>query len=1164
MKRGRLNSSHSRYSEDHGPAEPRERVDARLSVEFQIKRQEVEDTLQQQKEHKHAKSTSETQSQAEKTASKSTQEKKSKKKSSRAAKFEAPNWHELSIVDISTSLSIGDISQGLDSQEAALRLQQKGPNVIDPPTENLFLKLMGYLFGGFNILLLGSAVLSIIAWRIGDPPDANNLGLAIILVLVSLISAGFNWYQEHKTSAVMNTIKKLLPTEVLALRDGTEGLIPARDLVVGDIVLLRNGDRVPADLRLFDVRSLRMDQSALTGESEAVSASTACTDKNYLQTRNIAFCGTNVVEGGGRGVVVATGNRTVMGSIASAASRSSGTTSGLQHEIKRVVILIAVLAGITAAAVILSWVFWLRVSKPGFMNLPSMLATVIGIVVAFLPDGLPFCIVLALTLVAKQMSLNNVVVKHLPTVETLGTVDVIASDKTGTLTQNKMSVVHIFTAPDQLIDIKPELKLRVKSSNHIMEKLIRFCALCSGARFAPNEEASGELAVDMEAPTITSSDSKNTSGMRIIGDASDSAILSFAALNTDVIDTRAEWPKLFEVPFNSKNKWMLTVHAIPTKYGVESSTGSSSGNSSDAMSSSSSQAQHDGANSLLATHHLRNKALLLMKGAGEIILGKCARYLDSDGKIKPITEKFKQQVAKRQQELGAQGERVLGIGFAEFTIDKRFPVFSQAFDEDRDKFGLPYAVNDLIFVGLVALMDPPREEVPDVIKRLRTAGVRVMMVTGDHSTTALSIAKNVGIVSKPDVHFVTKDSVSELVQQNAARGIIRDSVYHHDKRKSLRSESNKTLRGHPLTNVEMGVQQKALVIAGSDMASFDEDAWDWVIAHDEIVFARTTPEDKLKIVTELQRRHHVVGVTGDGVNDAPALRQAEAGVAMGAGSDVAKEAADVILTDNNFKSILVAIEYGRLVFDNLTKVLLYLFPSGSFCEIIPVILNVWLGLPLPLSAFLMIYLACFTDVGPALALIKERSEGNLMLRPPRRKDEHLVQIHTFVHAYAYLGVIEAFGALSMYFWYMWDYAKLPLNQLFLAFDSFNVDNFAESGYTAAQLQEHLRTAQSVYFVAVVVMQFGNMLATRTQYLSLLNSTPLRGRTQNVSLFIAMAVTIVLAVLIVYVPPFNSLFGTRPIPFQFWFLPVIFSVALMSFDEIRKVFVRRRSPESKQH
>jgi sodium/potassium-transporting ATPase subunit alpha len=936
----------------------------------------------------------------------------------------------------------------------------------------------------------------------------------------------------------------LLFIEVQVVRDGSEKLIPAATLVVGDVVVLRNGDRVPADLRLVDVRSLRVDQAALTGESEPVSSSATCTDSNYLQTRNIAFCGTNIVEGTARGIVVSTGNNTVMGSIASAASSSSERSSGLQLEIRRVVIVIAILAAITATAVILTWVFWLNPTKPAFMNLPSMLATVIGIMVAFLPDGLPFCIVLALTLVAKQMSLNSVVVKHLPTVETLGTVDVLASDKTGTLTQNKMSVVHVFTLPNQLLEVPENKKILSKTSSDDPQarQLVLLSALCSGAKFEAHE-VGGEAFIN-----VGDVDDDFADNAKILGDASDTAIMRFAAHNTSLEITRKQWPKLFDIPFNSKNKWMLTIHAIPL------STASLEASEESTKVNKSKKELYDGENAEIASAHLKHKALLIMKGAGEIILSRCSRYLDENGSIKPLTDKQRKKLAQKQEQLGSHGERVLGFGYSEFSVDKRFPIFSKAFDEDRERFDIPVASQSLVFVGLIALMDPPRVEVPPAVTRLRRAGVRVMMVTGDHSTTALAIARKVGIVTAEDVDLVTKDTVWDLINDQSARGLIASSVYHHDKKKSLRSESPDQL-SVAIDDAD-GIPQRAIAITGADMGVFDDKAWDWVIAHDEIVFARTTPEDKLRIVTELQRRKHVVSMTGDGVNDAPALRQAEAGVAMGAGSDVAKEAADVILTDNNFSSILVAIEYGRLVFDNLTKVLLYLFPSGSFCEIVPVILNVWLGVPLPLSAFLMIYLACFTDVGPALALIKEKSEGNLMLRAPRRKDQHLVSIKTFAHAYGYLGIIEALGAHIMYFWYMHEYARLSPSQLFLAFDAFNQDNFGNTGLTAAQLQTHLRAAQSVYFVAVVVMQFGNMLATRTQFLSFFNFNPFRGTGRNISMFIAMAVSIVLAVLIIYVPPFNDIFGTRPIPFQFWFLPIIFSVAVFVADEIRKLFVRR--------
>eukprot|EP01122_Echinamoeba_exundans_P008847 TRINITY_DN3010_c0_g1_i2.p1 TRINITY_DN3010_c0_g1~~TRINITY_DN3010_c0_g1_i2.p1 ORF type:complete len:640 (-),score=159.14 TRINITY_DN3010_c0_g1_i2:1578-3497(-) len=620
----RRSRSRSRGADDDlSESQARERVDgttARLSVEFHIRRQEYEDEIKMRKSLAEAPVA---------PAPPVKEEKDKKDKKDKKPKFDAPNWHQTQIQDIMTTFELSSMDLGLSSEFAAQRLIEKGPNIIRPPQPSVLWKILGYIFGGFNILLLGSAVLSIIAWRIGTPPDPNNLGLAIILVLVAAISAGFNWYQEHKSSKVMDTIKKLLPTEVQVVRDGAEKLIAAADLVVGDVVVLRNGDRVPADLRLVDVRGLRIDSAALTGESEPVSSSATCTDSNYLQTRNIAFCGTNIVEGTARGIVVSTGNSTVMGSIASAASSSSERSSGLQLEIRRVVIVIAILAAITATAVILTWVFWLNPTKPSFMNLPSMLATVIGIMVAFLPDGLPFCIVLALTLVAKQMSLNSVVVKHLPTVETLGTVDVLASDKTGTLTQNKMSVVHLFTLPNNLVDVPENKKVLVgkpSTADPQARKLVLLSALCSGAKFEAHE-VGGDSFVN-----VGDVDDDFADTAKILGDASDTAIMRFAAHNTSIEVTRKQWPKLFDIPFNSKNKWMLTIHAIP----VSSASLEASEESTKVKNSK--KELYDGENAELASAHLKHKALLIMKGAGEIILSRCSRYMDEDGSLKPLTD----------------------------------------------------------------------------------------------------------------------------------------------------------------------------------------------------------------------------------------------------------------------------------------------------------------------------------------------------------------------------------------------------------------------------------------------------------------------------------------------------------------------------------------------
>eukprot|EP01125_Pyxidicula_operculata_P009620 TRINITY_DN315_c0_g1_i2.p1 TRINITY_DN315_c0_g1~~TRINITY_DN315_c0_g1_i2.p1 ORF type:complete len:952 (+),score=188.38 TRINITY_DN315_c0_g1_i2:3200-6055(+) len=929
----------------------------------------------------------------------------------------------------------------------------------------------GYVFGGFNIMLWLCSLLCWVAWRpLGDPdPDGVNLGLAVVLICVCLISSFFSWWQEHKSASVMKTIQRLLPQDAMVIRDNQTVQVPVLDLVVGDIVLLRVGDRVPADLVLVEVNGLKINQSVLDGESEPVINTSKSTDQNYLQSRNMAFMSTTVVEGTATGVVVATGNKTVMGSITISASAMNMELTFLQLEVRRLVIIVATVAIVTIITVLLTWAFWLRVDYPHFLSSSAITINVIGIFVGYLPCGLPICLILALTVIAKRMYNQNVLVKRLPVVETLGSVDIIASDKTGTLTQNQMSVVHLYT--DTLFTTGPECLHRYEDDDEMFLMLLRCMYLCNGAKY------------------IVENDVK-----KIFGDSSDTALMKFSEQYVDIDRERKKCPKVFTIPFNSKNKWMLTIH----NDGEESS------------------------------------ALLIKKGAAEVITENCTDMITPSGKIVPMDDKTRAKILYTIEDLGKVGERVLAFSYRRVSVNAKFPVFSSKFN--ADDYNIPSS--KMIFVGLTALIDPPRPEVADCIKSLHKAGVQVMMVTGDHPITATAIARQVGIVTSQEV-FTPKDIIYEL---NAEK----------DPHEEVDSES------------EIQKIHGAIVITGNDidqLEQYQEAAWKKILRYDQIVFARTTPEHKLTIVKMFQELGHTVGVTGDGVNDAPALRQADCGVAMGAGSDVAREAADLVLIDNNFTSLLVGIKYGRLVFDNLVKVILYLFPAGSFSEILPVLGNVFLGLPSPLSAFLMIYICCITDVLPSLALINENGESNLMVRKPRNPDKHIINSKIFLHAYGFLGIIESLAAFTMFFWYFSSFCSIHPSDLVFAYDSYT-EGFLNK--TQGELDLCLHTGQSVFFVTLVVVQFFNLLSTRTQYKSFFKHHPFYGEGANKSLFIALLISFLFSVLVIYAPFMNDWFGTAPVPVQFWFTPAAFGMGLFILDEMRKAIKRRRDHKSKNN
>ncbi|KAJ2907467.1 hypothetical protein GGI21_003859 [Coemansia aciculifera] len=463
--------------------------------------------------------------------------------------------------------------------------------------------------------------------------------------------------------------------------------------------------------------------------------------------------------------------------------------------------------------------------------------------------------------------------------------------------------------------------------------------------------------------------------------------------------------------------------------------------------------------------------------------------------------------------------------------------FSGSEDDQAELESLVAAQNaDLCIVGLVGIVDPPRKEIPSVVDTCRRAGIRVFMVTGDFALTAAAIARQ--------CHIVTNDHVDSIEDIRAkalahAPGAIADA--HHEKPQLSELSSD-----------NQGIV--SLVLSGSDLAGLQAEHWDIICAYNEIVFARTTPEQKLQIVQELRARENYVAVTGDGVNDSPALKAAHIGVAMGGGSEVAKEAADMVLLDNNFASIVVAIENGRLVFENLRKSILYLLPAGSFAEFVPMLLNMALGVPLPLSVFFMIVICMLTDMWASISLMYESPESDIMLRAPRNpKKEHLVDLKFFLQAYGFIGVLEALFAHIIFFVFMYWHGDFTPGQLFLAFDKWTLGNFG--GKDQDTLNNLLSTGQSIYFLSLVILQWGNMFATRTRRLSVFQQNPLWGPTRNLRLLFAIPFTLGVVFLFCYVGWFNRIFGTANIPVAFFFIPIPFAVVIVALDEIRKLVVR---------
>ncbi|KXJ73065.1 hypothetical protein RP20_CCG016621 [Aedes albopictus] len=995
---------------------------------------------------------------------------------------------------------------GLSHAKAKENLERDGPNALTPPKQTPeWVKFCKNLFGGFALLLWIGAILCFIAYSIlastVEEPADDNLYLGIVLTAVVIVTGIFSYYQESKSSKIMESFKNMVPQFATVLREGEKLTLRAEDLVIGDVVEVKFGDRLPADIRIIEARNFKVDNSSLTGESEPQSRGPDFTHENPLETKNLAFFSTNAVEGTAKGVVISCGDHTVMGRIAGLASGLDTGETPIAKEIHHFIHLI------TGVAVFLGVTFFVIAFILGYHWLDAVIF-LIGIIVANVPEGLLATVTVCLTLTAKRMASKNCLVKNLEAVETLGSTSTICSDKTGTLTQNRMTVAHMWF-DNQIIEAdttEDQSGVQYDRTSPGFKALSRIATLCNRAEFKGGQEG---------VPILKK---------EVSGDASEAALLKCMELALgDVLSIRKRNKKVCEIPFNSTNKYQVSIHETE--------------DASDP------------------------RYLLVMKGAPERILERCSTIF-INGKEKLMDEEMKEAFNNAYLELGGLGERVLG--FCDFMLPSdKFPA---GFKFNSDEVNFP--CENLRFVGLMSMIDPPRAAVPDAVAKCRSAGIKVIMVTGDHPITAKAIAKSVGIISEGN----------ETVEDIAQRLNI------------------------PVSEVNPR-EAKAAVVHGSELRDLSTDQIDEILRyHTEIVFARTSPQQKLIIVEGCQRMGAIVAVTGDGVNDSPALKKADIGVAMGiAGSDVSKQAADMILLDDNFASIVTGVEEGRLIFDNLKKSIAYTLTS-NIPEISPFLAFILCDIPLPLGTVTILCIDLGTDMVPAISLAYEESESDIMKRRPRDpyKDklvneryrytprlsrhsrpvpaislayeaaesdimkrrprdpyrDNLVNRRLISMAYGQIGMIQAAAGFFVYFVIMAENGFLPLHLFGLrkGWDSKAVNDLTDSygqEWTYRDRKTLEFTCHTAFFVSIVVVQWADLIICKTRRNSIFHQGM-----RNWALNFGLVFETILAAILSYTPGMDK--GLRMFPLKFvWWLPALpFSLSIFVYDEIRRFYLRR--------
>jgi Ca2+-transporting ATPase len=914
-------------------------------------------------------------------------------------------WYKLKLEDALQKAGISPES-GLSTAEAERRLQEFGPNELQEKEGRSRLQIIWEQFA--NILTVLLVIAAVVSMVLGDWIEA----VAILVIVV--LNGVLGYTQEYRAEQSMAALKRMSVPTVRVRRDGRLQEISALNLVPGDVVVLETGNIVPADGRVLNSVNLRVEEAALTGESEPVDKEHALvfdSDRALGDRRNMVYSGTLVNYGRGEFLVTATGMNTELGHIANLIQGVEEDDTPLQQRLDRLGRALA-----WAALALVAVVFGLGLLREGTQNIDELLLTAVSLAVAAIPEALTAVVTIALSLGAQRMLKRQALIRRLPAVETLGSVSVICSDKTGTLTLNRMTV--------QVVDMANHVFRFVHNDATHRLELERV----AGEERIPGAEPTLDLLLIGGALNSDATLNVHDSGVQAIGDPTEAALVSAAALvELRKPDLETAFPRVAELPFDSVRKRMTTMHTTPRT--LEELPGS-----------------------LAPIWRRRYNAgdplppyIAFTKGAIDGLLN-ISTHVWEEGQIKPMDDHWRERIMAAHDQMAAQGMRVLGVAL-------------KPWDEPPAETTEEELECDLIFVGMFGMIDPPRPEVKDAVAECKAAGIRPVMITGDHPLTARHIARQIGISDNDN--FITGQELDRLSP----------------------SELEERVK-------------------------------------DVSVFARVSPEHKLKLIDVYQNQHNIVSMTGDGVNDAPALKKANIGVAMGiTGTDVAKGAAEMVLLDDNFATIVAAVEEGRIIYDNIRRFIKYLLTCNA-SEIAVMLIGPLLGMPLPLLPLQILWMNLVTDGLPALALGIEPPEQDVMKRPPYSATESVFGrgMVTFIILF---GVILSIIALGGGYW-LWH----------------------------EDPNGHWRT---MLFTTLVFAQLSMALAVRSEEQSLLRI----GLLSNRSMLLAIVVTVALQLVLIYWGPAQRIFSTTALSAAELGLSVGLGLLVIVLVEIYKVFLRSR-------